>query len=398
MKILMVAYRFPPAIGGLETHVGLLSRELAKRGHDVTVYTTSSLTYRDIGRARKNRALERRQTIGGVRVERFDISFRYWSLNIIPGMFARIRASAAGFDIIHAHVYHHLSSVLACHYAKRNSRPFVLTGHNVILSPALPRRAHALKRAYDRTLGRYLVCNCDALIAVAEDQVEQYVDRGASRAAIRVIPNPVALDIFGDGSKRGCLPECDIQPDDKVLLFVGRVEPAKGVMDVIDVMPTILQHAPGAKFVIVGPWEIDMAPARGVAEALGVGDRVVIVGPKVGPGLAELYRRADIFVFPSTMDCFGIALLEAMASRTLCIAYATPGVTNVIEDGETGILVHDKNDLLGAILEHLGDGSSGERRRIERQAASRVWRYSAANVAQETEALYCRLLEPSRGV
>ena len=152
MKILMVQHRFPPAIGGSERHTYLLSKELIKKGHDVVVYTTNSLTNEDIlslpffKREAEKPNLSRKGEVENIKVNRFDIAFRYWSFNWIPEMFRELKKNISEFDIIHAHGYHISSSLVGCHYAKKSGKPFILTAHDLIIPDDLPTDAKLFKK------------------------------------------------------------------------------------------------------------------------------------------------------------------------------------------------------------------------------------------------------------
>jgi glycosyltransferase involved in cell wall biosynthesis len=121
MKILIVQNRFFPAIGGVEKHTYLLSTILAQKGHEVTVFTSSSTSLDDVPNLsvippfvkRVTSSLPTEDKIGNVKVKRFDMKYRFWSINWIPDMFREIKNNIDTYDIIHAHGYH-VTTSLAC--------------------------------------------------------------------------------------------------------------------------------------------------------------------------------------------------------------------------------------------------------------------------------------------
>lgn len=387
MKILMIQHRFFPAIGGSENHVALLSRELIKRGRQVTVYTTTSLTNKDTSLFTPTPQLPKKEVLNGVEIRRFDVLFRYWSFNLVPEMFKQIKRKLREFDVVHAHQYHLTSSIIACYYAKKYGIPFILTGHDLIIPESLPRTAKLLKRLYDLTFGRYLLKNSTRLIALTEDHIRQYTERGGDISKIRIIPNGIELDKYKNTKTSwDIIAKYGIDNEDKVLLFVGRIEKYKGIQDVIEAMPEILKEFPEAKFIVVGKDYGFRGELEKMEKKLNVGDRIIFTGSVLEDKLIELYRRADIFILPSKMEGFGIVLLEAMAAKTFCIAYPIPSVRRVIKNNENGILVKDKNELLNKILYYLDNIE--ERKRIEVNALKYVERYNIKNIVNEIEKVY----------
>jgi len=389
----MLSHRFPPAVGGGENHVYMIGRELIKRGYDVTVYTTNSLTSEDIPSLPflklkvKKPNLPKEEFIDGIAVKRFNIRFRYWSFNWIPEMFKKLKATAHEFDIIHAHGYHISSSFAGCYYAKKNEKPFILTAHDLIIPDDLPTDAKLLKKIYDKTFGRYLLKNSTRLIALTEDQIQQYAERGGDVSKIRIIPNGIELDKYRNTeTNRDIIAKYGIDNADEVLLFVGRIDKYKGIQDVIEAMPVILSKYPNIKFIVVGGDYGYKGELEKLSKKLNGDKSIIFTGNIPKEELIELYKRADIFILPSKMEGFGIVLLEAMAAKTLCIAYSIPSVKRVIKNNENGVLVKDKKELLNKILYYLDNIE--ERKRIETNALEYVEKYDIKNIINSIEKVY----------
>jgi len=393
MKILMVQHRFPPAIGGSERHTYLLSKGLIKKGHDVVIYTTNSLTNEDVlslpffKREAEKPNLSRKEEVENIKVNRFDIAFRYWSFNWIPEMFKKLKATAHEFDIIHAHGYHITSSLAGCYYAKKCKKPFILTAHDLIIPDDLPTDAKLFKKIYDKTFGRYLLKNSTRLIALTEDQIQQYAERGGDVSKIRIIPNGIELDKYRNAKTNpDIIAKYGIDDVDKVLLFVGRIDEYKGVQDIIEALPAISVEYTDIKLVVVGRDYGYKGELEKLRDKLNVRDKVIFAGSVPEKELIELYKRADIFVFPSKMEGFGIVLLEAMASGTLCIAYSIPSVRKIIKDNENGVLVKNKKELLDKILYYLDN--IVEKKKIETNALGYVEKYDIKKIVNSIEKVY----------
>jgi glycosyltransferase involved in cell wall biosynthesis len=399
MRVLIVQTRFPPALGGQEKHVQQLVKYLARDEYDVTVYTTSSLSSEDVYslslrppfilKPKKKTPLPQKEVFLNAVVQRYSLKWRYWSLNWMPEMFRELKQATAGFDLVHAHGYHHTAALVSCYYAKKFHTPFLLTGHDLIISRDLPADAQNIYKLYERTLGGYMLKNSTGLVALTDDQVEQYVERGADARKISVIPNGIELEKFKErGLHQDLLTQYGIAEGDKILLFVGRLIERKGIQDIISILPQVLGPFPETKLVIAG----ENYGYKNQLEALAARHRlqanVIFTGPVSDQQVAQLYRRASIFVLPSQMEGFGIVLLEAMASGTLCVAYSIPSVRRVIHDGTNGVLVKGKSELLANVLYYLSHPE--EKAEIEKNALESVNAYDIRQTVKATEQVYER--------
>lgn len=403
LRVLILSHRFLPTIGGGEKHTYILSKYLVKRMYDVTVYTTNSLSNMDVISLNKTKGIQARrrtkpslplsESIEGIKVRRFDIKFRYWSLNWIPELFKELLIRVNEFDLVHAHGYHIFSSVVACYIAKRKSVPFILTAHDMAIPPTLPYTTKILKVFYDSTFGSFLIRNSTLLIALNEDQIKQFLSYGGKMGKIKVIPNALELDKYTE--KMSYTSYC-VSPSDKIILSVGRIEKYKGIEDVIEVMPQVLKKEPNTHFIVVGDDWGGRKELENLVKKLRLEDNVVFTGVLSEEETTSSYKRADIVVFPSKSEAFGIVILEAMASERLCIAYAIPCVRNIIRHGETGILVNNKVELLEKLLYFLRNEEAREK--IAKRALANVKNYSADCMIKKIESAYKEALvnKPNR--
>ncbi len=399
MRVLIVQTRFPPALGGQEKHVDQLVKYLALDGYDITVYTTSSLSSEDVHsfslrppfilRPKEKTPLPQKEVFLNTVVRRYNLKWRYWSLNWIPGMFKELKRTTASFDLVHAHGYHHTAALISCYYAKKFHTPFILTGHDLIISRDLPADAQHIYQLYERTLGSYMLKNSTELIALTDDQAEQYRERGADARKISVIPNGIELERFRKQDlHQDLLTQYGLAENDTILLFVGRVIERKGIQDIISILPQVLGPFPETKLVIAGEDYGYKNQLEALAARYSLEANVIFTGPVSDQQVAQLYKSASIFVLPSQMEGFGIVLLEAMASGTLCIAYSLPSVRCVIHDGTNGVLVKGKSELLGKLLYYLSHPE--EKAEIEKNALESVNAYDIQQTVRATEQVYER--------
>jgi glycosyltransferase involved in cell wall biosynthesis len=150
-----------------------------------------------------------------------------------------------------------------------------------------------------------------------------------------------------------------------VLLGVGRVVASKQFHRVVAALP-----GAGAVFLLIGDGP-ELERISTLARSLGLEDRVRIVGPRYGDDLAAAYAAADVLVSPSAYEGFGLTLVEGMAAGLAVVADAVGGVTDIVVDGETGLLLPPGDDdaLRTALADLVADpdlrarmGAAGRRR------------------------------------
>jgi glycosyltransferase involved in cell wall biosynthesis len=400
MRVLLVTNRYPPALGGAEKHIYQLAKYLALDGHQVTVYTTSSLSSEDVSsfclrppfvlRPQKKISLPKEEVCSNAAVHRYTLKWRYWSLNWIPDLFKALKRTTKDFDVVHAHGYFLTTALVSCYYAKKFNKPFILTAHDLTLSRSAA-DARFFMKLYDKTFGRYLLKNSTGLIALTEDHVGQYIERGADVRRIQIIPNGIELDNYRNQDlDEGLLFQYGINHEDKILFFVGRLAEYKGIQDIISILPQVLEVFPGTKLVITG----EDYGYRNRLEALvtqkNLEADVIFTGPLSEQQLGQFYKAACIFVLPSRAEGFGIVLLEAMASGTLCIAYPIPAVRRIIEHGVNGVLVQDKSEFLSNILYYFNHPE--KKSEIEENALKGIEAYDIRQIVKETEQVYERCI------
>jgi glycosyltransferase involved in cell wall biosynthesis len=154
-----------------------------------------------------------------------------------------------------------------------------------------------------------------------------------------------------------------IGPDERVVLYVGRVAQKKGLEFLLDCAPAVLARFPGTRFVIAGE---DMGLGRFLSAEVkrrGLGKNFLIAGPLDDDMLVSAYHSCDLLVLPSEYEAFGLVLAEAMACGRPCVATHVGGVPEVVEHGRTGVLVppRDPAALAGAINGLLADPETGRR-------------------------------------
>jgi glycosyltransferase involved in cell wall biosynthesis/phosphoheptose isomerase len=336
--------------GGQNVYVEALSRELARRGCEVVVYTR-----------RDDTTLPRRvELCPGVEVEHVAAG----PAVELPkdDLFPHMTQFAAGLarswrrerpDVVHAHFW--MSGHASLIAAESMRLPVVQTFH--ALGTVKRRYQGGMDTSPPRRLEieRQILAGVDCVLATCSDEVFELMRIGAENERISVVPCGVDLGVFGpDG------PAEERDPELRRLLYVGRLVRRKGVGNAIEALPRL----PGVELVVVGgPPREDLGrdpEARrlaALAERRGVADRVRLRGRVPRERLPELIRSADAVVSVPWYEPFGIVPLEAMACGVPVIASAVGGMIDSVVDGRTGIHVppRDPERLAEAAADLLAD-------------------------------------------
>ncbi len=188
--------------------------------------------------------------------------------------------------------------------------------------------------------------------------------------------------------------ELSIPPSAKVVGMVARLEAAKGHVYLLEAAREVLRVEPDALFVLVGRGHL-REELEAVAARLGIGDHVVFTGFR--EDMLEIMATFDIFTLPSLWEGLGIVLLEAMAFRLPIVASRVGGITDVVVEGETGLLVppRDPAALAAALVELLRDGE--KRKAMGEKGYRRVAEeFRDETMNEEMLALYEKLFEKKR--
>ena len=306
------------------------------------------------------------------------------------GVFDHIR----GRDVDALHANYWLSGVAGHRLKHELGLPLVSTFHTLARVKAETGDAEPQRRVDAEA--EVIACS-DAITAScpaeAEDLVAHY---GADPARIELVPPGVIHAFFSPGDKGGARAALGIDGDRPVLLFVGRIQPLKGLDVAVGALAQVVRHRPDALLVVVG----GASGAEGGAEvariheriaALGLDGHVRFVQPQPHHALSTYYRAADVVVVPSRSESFGLVALEAAACGTPVVAAAVGGLRTLVVDGTTGHLVdgRDPLDHAAAIEAVLADPLAAAA--MGRAAAERAARFTWSTTAARLRRLYVDL-------
>ena len=327
LRVLQVGKFYPPHMGGIETHLRTLCRELRK-SLDVRVVVAS-----DDGNASE-------EILEGVAVSRVPTRLTLASTPVCPGMIAKIRASYA--DIVHIHLPNPIA-VLAF-FASRHRGRLVVTYHSDTV------RQKALGAVFEPCLHAALR-RSSAIIATSPNY--QLTSPVLSRYRdCRVIPYGIALKQF-ESCDTALVAGIRRRYGDRLILSVGRLVYYKGFEYLIRAMSQIR-----GKLLIIGDGPL-RGKLRELATGLGLGEKVIFAGEIQNEDVIPYYHAADLFALASVArsEAFGIVQIEAMAAgKPVVNTQLDSGVPFVSLHEQAGLTVPPANpDALASAINRLLD-------------------------------------------
>lgn len=371
--------------GGQNVHVAALAAGLARRGHDVTVHTRRDSLGAAASVACRDGYTVRRVPAGPPTEVPKDELLQY-----MPAFGDRLREDleAEPVDVVHAHFW--MSGLAALRATEGTGTPVLQTFH--ALGSVKRREQGDADTSPDSRvdLERRLCRDVDHVVATCSDEVRELGLLGLPPGRASTIPCGVDTELFRPAPRR--------DPDGPPrLLSIGRLVTRKGVGNAIEALAGL----PGVELVVAGGPrrdQLDADPAvvrlRGLAERLGVADRVRFVGSVDRQEVPGLVRDSDVVVTVPWYEPFGIVPLEAMACGRPVVGSAVGGLLDTVVPGRTGELVPPRRpDLLAEELRSLL--ADGERRAAYAEAARQraVELYDWSRVVERTEEVYRAVVE-----
>ena len=256
-------------------------------------------------------------------------------------------ASVGGADVVHANYW--LSGVAAHRIKHELDIPFVSTFHTLARVKA---EGGDPEPGWRDRAERELINCADAICVSCVEEEEQFRRLyGDPSGRIEIVAPGVEHAFFAPGDQAGARAAIGLDPDAPVILFVGRIQPLKGPDVAIRAMHEL--GRPDAQLLIVGgasgsQGDGEVERAHQLVDELGLGDQVRFVEPQPHHILSTYYRAADVVIVPSRSESFGLVALEAAACGVPVVASAVGGLQSLVDDGETGFLVPERDPVLFA--------------------------------------------------
>lgn len=395
MRILMLSWEYPPhLVGGMGAHVAELLPALARHGADVTLLAPRWKGGAEF-EALHSHARVYRVTPPVAALGNFFADAHQTNLTL-EHTAHELWKQTGSFDLIHAHDW--LVSFAAQALKKIHKTPLVTTIHATERGRGRGKLSGEIAVAIHGAEW-WLTYEAWRVIATSRFMAEEVRDYfQLPQDKIVVIPNGVDPARFGalSAEERAQLRAQWAAPHEQLVYYIGRVQQEKGVFVLADAARQILATDPFTKFIFAGTGTVLDALRERVA-AWGLSDRITLSGYISDALRDQLYQVADVAVFPSLYEPFGIVGLEAMAARCPVIVSDVGGLGEVVDDGVTGRKVPpDRSDLLAqAIRQSLSD------RALALEMAARAYTvvcqmYTWDQIARAEIELYRQVIESRR--
>ena len=361
MRILSVTQWYAPfyEFGGPPVKVEALANGLARRGHEVTVVSgdwgieSRQAPGANCGAAKRSEFGWTREA-NGVESVYLPTWLRYRALTWNPAMKKYCRARLATFDVVHIFGLYDLLGPAAARECRARKIPYVVEPMGMFV-PIV--RNIFLKRMYHRLWGTEMVSGAAAVIATAEQEVEELAAGGISRTKIALRRNGVSVpqELPAGGEFRAAH---GIPRDALLILYLGRLSQKKSPDLLLEAFAQIPGKVAGKEvwLAFAGPDESGMrARLEAQAKARGIRARVIFSGAVFGEQKWAAYLDADVFVLPSQNENFGNTAAEAAACGTPVVITENCGVAPLL-GGIAGIVVaHETQAVAGAVEQILSD-------------------------------------------
>ena len=363
MRIIQVSPYSWDAPGGVQIHIRQLTRHLQERGHEVLVLAPGDVPGRH----------------GFVHI--VGRTFTTWAngsvakISISPRTLGNLARAMRDFAPDVVHVHEPFAPGLGLKAVWSSPAPVVGTFHSYFARETLEGRVYTAAAP----LLRPIWARVHRRIAVS--QAARHSAKGRlGKGDVKILPNGVEVDRFANA-----VPARDV-PAGRKLLFVGRLEPRKGLPFAMRAFALLASRYPDLSLIVVGD-----GPERHAVDVLpaALRNRVHMMGKVTYEALPTYHRASDIFISPATgAESFGIVLVEAMAAGLPVVASNIPGYREVARDGRESLLVKPSDaDALAQGIAHLLDHPE-ERDRLGANGVQRAQAYAWDHIIDELEAVY----------
>ncbi len=384
----MVTPSFPPRIDGISNHVFFLTKNLAEFTNSISIITpqhdkTEETKYNHLKKVYRVKAF-------------FLPGWPYPTLksaSIPLGLGSKIESIIrnGNFDIVHAHGHHYPFSWYALKSAKKFGIPSILTLHGMYaLNPNVMNGKTKIEEIFNKYFFTKLLSQTNVVIGLT-DQLTNYA-RNYSNQYLKyfTIPNGVDTELFKSNLKnrKEYRKHYDINEKSLVILFRGRFEQVKGIIEFAKAAKNIIKNA-RIEIIIVGGGTLEDQLKKIVSN----NNRIHIFEWQPEEKIHELYIVSDIFVLPSRFEALPITIIEAMNAGLHIVYSPVGGLPEILEKYPRKTKINEVSEKnLENILTKVISNFENE---YLQQSLDYASRFDWKNIAYETAKIYPKILEPS---
>jgi glycosyltransferase involved in cell wall biosynthesis len=376
MKMLEVIPFFSPIFGGSFISTCNLSKEFAKRGHDVTILTTDFKFDEQFARSIEKEHINVVSVHCIANIGLFLIS---------PSIGNWLNYHIREFDVIHIHNFRSYQNNFIHKYAMQYGIPYILQAHGSVM-PFFEKIY--LKKCYDLLWGYSILRDVSEVIASTKEEAKQLRKMGVIEDKITLVPNGINLSEYENLPEKGSFrKKYKIEKAEKLILYLGRLHKIKGIGLLIDSFSDLENKHSDIKLAIVGPDDGNLATLKKQIKYLGIDRKILLMGPLYGYDKISAYVDCDVYVLPSFYESFGNTVLEACACGAPVIVTDRCGTADIIDNRAGLVVPYDKDYLRDAILHMLSD----EKLRQDFSKNGKLLvreRFNWEKIAEQIECLY----------
>ena len=398
LRILQISPYSPRAwsYGGIPRVLGSLTGALAARGHDVVLATTDAEGYGSrlspVNASIPGHGSGNLDSVEQIFPNLSNQVAYHWQIFLPRGMRAYLRAHARDFDVAHIHACRNLPGEIAARELTRAGVPYLLSPHGT--APRIERRQLA-KQLFDLVTRNQVMRNAARVIAVSDAERRQLRELGVPDARIVTIPNPIDLAQFATPAERGTFRRAHQLDAAPVVTFLGKLTPRKR-LDILAQAFARLSRA-NAHLVIAGNDMGYERELRALVAQLGIADRTQFTGLLAGSARLEALADADVVVYASKDEIFGLVPLEAILCGTPVVVANDSGCGEVIRKVGGGLIVPEgePEPLAQAIATILDAPVQWRQRAVDAQPNVRAL-CSPDRVCEQLENVYREIIDERR--
>ena len=339
IKVAMLTPFFTEKLGGPYNVITEIVPFLEKKKVQTKVYTTSA--YSQKGKAR----IEFLQQINeSFTIYRFNSFLRFREYRISLKMLPFLLKDSKNINVIHSHAFRSFQEDIGFLTSLTKKIPFIVSPHGGIsinwdYSDKIP------KLISDKSIGfiKRKLLN-PHFIAVIKGEIPIIKKYGINEDHIHYIPHGVNTEIFKQVDSRELRQKYNLENCD-VLLYVGRIAKGKGVDTLIKILYNIIQKKRNIKLIIVGGDSGYLPIVRSLIQKYNLSQFVIFTGHVSKFNLAKYYSLADLVIYPSRQEIFGLVITEAMACGKPVIGSDILGPSEIILNGKTGYTSNFKDTI-----------------------------------------------------
>jgi glycosyltransferase involved in cell wall biosynthesis len=303
------------------------------------------------------------------------------------GLSDYLKRHASAFDVAHLHACRNLPGAIAARHLQASGVPYLLAPNGT--APNLERR-RAAKWLFDLVLGNRVMNGAARVLAVTDAERRQLARLGVPPERVCVVPNPLALEEFEPPPGRERFRET-WGVKGPLVAYLGKLTPRKRVDVLVQAFAQL--RVANATLVVAGNDMGSGDATRAAVNQLGVEARTIFTGLLQGGARLELLASADVVVYPSEHEIFGLVPLEALLAGTPVVVADDSGCGEVIAAMGGGLVVKGEADSLRSAIDHILDAPAHWRAAAV-EAAKRVkTRYASNVVCTQLEQVYLDVLK-----